>query len=442
MLLPWLVLLVWGAASADLQETEGAEQEVQFDERELRRILQLSPLGEPPLDATNRFDGNPQAERLGHALFFDAGLSVNGEISCATCHDPKQGFSDGKPVADTLEPGKRRTPALWNAAYGHWYFHDGRAATLWSQALDPIEDEAEMGGDRLAVLHHIAQDEPLRRAFEQLRGPLPELENSEDFPAHARPVPDEPEHPHARAWAKMSEENRESVNRAFTDVGKMIAAYERRLVSRDSAFDRFVTGLREQDQELRRALSPSAQRGLRLFLGKGRCRLCHNGPNFSDGEFHGLGLATRAGGMPTDSGRYGGVPGLLEREFTASGPYSDAPLGERARQLEGLRVGPENWGEFKTPSLRNVGERAPYMHAGQFADLESVLNFYSTLEGAAPLHQHQEQVLTARDFTPQEIADLVAFLLSLQGAAIDSAWTGPPGSSRDLPTDVPKQHDR
>jgi cytochrome c peroxidase len=421
---------------------ELAETPMHFDELELERILRLSPLPKPPLDATNRLDGDPRAERLGQFFFFDRELSTNGEISCATCHDPALGFSDGKPQAHTLALGTRRTPPLWNAAWGRWFFHDGRADSLWSQSLGPIENPIEMGGTRTQVAHRIARDPELRRAFEALCGPLPELADAQRFPLRASPALAAPEGAEARAWNAMQPADREAINRVFADVGKTIAAYERRLVSRDAPFDRFVEGLREGDGEKRAALEASAQRGLRLFLGKGRCRLCHTGPNFTDGEFHGLGLAGRGGGMPTDPGRYAGVPQVLASEFNATGPYSDEPGGERAAQIEGLTVGPANWGEFKTPSLRNVSERPPYMHAGQFADLPAVLEFYSTLEGAAPLHQHQEQVLQARDFSAEEKLDLHAFLESLRGAPLDRRWTSvPAGPDRPASAaNVPKEH--
>ncbi len=390
-----------------------------FSASELRQLQRLSPLGAPPLDETNRFSGDARAAKLGQRLFFEPGLSVNGEVSCATCHDPAKSFSDGLRVPNTLGQGTRRTPPLWNLAYGRWYFHDGRSDSLWSQALQPIENPIEMGGDRLAVLHTIDADERLRVEFEALCGDLPELEDDQRFPAHARPVPGDPAHPHAVAWASMSAADQHAVNRAFADVGKLIAAYERLLVSTDAPFDSFVRGLVEGDAELRAALTPAAQRGARLFLGKGQCRLCHNGPNFSDGEFHGLGLAPAGGGLPQDPGRYGGVEALLADPFNTRGAFSDAPEGQRARTIEGLSRSAASWGEFKTPSLREVTRRGPYMHAGQFATLEEVLHFYSTLEGSAPLHQHQEQVLRPRDFSAVELGELAAFLESLEGAALD-----------------------
>ncbi len=419
------VAALLGLAAAGGQDGEDSEA-VEFSDRERQRILRLSPLEAPPLDATNRFDGDPRAELLGRFLFFDAALSANGEVSCATCHDPRTELSDTEPVAKGLGVGTRRTPSLWNVASQRWFFHDGRADSLWSQALGPIENPLEMGGSRTAVAHRIAREPALRAAFEELRGPLPELEDGARFPARAHPDPRRPDAAHARAWAAMAPADREAIDRLFSDVGKVIAAYERGFVSRDAPFDRFVEGLREDDAAKRESLGAAARRGLKLFLGKGRCRLCHNGPAFTDGEFHGLGLAARGGGMPTDPGRYAGVPALLADPFNAAGRFSDAPEGERAARLEGMVAGPANWGEFKTPSLRNVARRPPFMHGGQFEDLAAVLHFYSTLEGAAPLHQHQEQVLTAREFTEGERTDLAAFLESLTGAPPAPELLAPP----------------
>ncbi len=387
-----------------------------FSERDLARIAKLSPVGPPPLDPTNRFSGDERAALFGQRLFFEPALSASGEHACASCHVPEKGFTDGRPVALALGEGTRRTPPLWNLAWGRWYFHDGRADSLWAQALGPLENPLEMGSDRVAVLRVIASRDELREPFEALRGELPELDDAARFPMHARPRRAEGADAASRAWEAMSAEDREAVNRAFADVGKMLAAYERLLVSRDAPFDRFVEGLLGGDAEKRSALSSSAQRGLQLFMGKGQCRLCHNGPNFTDGEFHGLGLAPRGGGMPTDPGRYAGVERVLADPFNATGPYSDAPDGESARALAGLGRSAASWGEFKTPSLREVTRRRPYMHAGQLETLEEVLRFYSTLEGAAPLHQHQEQILQPRDFSEAELGDLAAFLVSLEGA--------------------------
>jgi cytochrome c peroxidase len=175
------------------------------------------------------------------------------------------------------------------------------------------------------------------------------------------------------------------------------------------------------------ALSPAAQRGLKLFVGRAGCRLCHPGPRFTDDEFHDLGLAPRGGGTRRDPGRYGGLELLLQDPFRASGRYSDAPDGARARELEHLVAAQETWGQFKTPSLRNVARTAPYGHDGKFAALEDVLRFYSTLEGAASGH-HGERVLRPLGLDEREIADLVAFLGALTDESLDPALLGPPGA--------------
>lgn len=397
-------------------------------ERQLETLARLTPLGSPPADPTNRVADDPRAARLGRWLFFDPGLSGNGEISCATCHDPELGFSDGKPVAETLGRGTRRTPTVVNAAFHRWLFWDGRADSLWGQAVEPIENPIEMGGDRLAVAHHLAGDAELRAAYEQVFGSLPLLEDEGRFPPHARPVRDEPEHPHDAAWEAMAPGDRNAVSRVLANVGKAIAAYERRLVRGDAPFDRYAAHLLDREGGDPDALSPAARRGLDLFLGRGNCTLCHAGPGLSDSEFHNTAAPPGEFGDPQDAGRFAGAARLVVSPFSAAGPYSDAPQGRAARRLERLRVGTETFGQFRTPSLRNLVDRAPYMHAGQFPDLESVVRFYSTLEGTAGRSHHQELVLRPLRLDEGEIRDLVAFLEGLEGRPLDPELTRAPVS--------------
>lgn len=363
-----------------------------FEAAQVRKILTHSPLGPPPPDTTNAVADDPRAAELGQALFFDPRLSGNGEISCATCHDPDTGFVDGAQQSMGLELGTRNAPTIWNAAYQRWLFWDGRSDSLWAQALQPLESAIEMGGDRAAILGVVRADPELRARYEALFGPLP------------TPL-----------------EDQAAIDRGFANVGKALAAYERRIVSRRAPFDVFVEGLREDDPEKLAALSESARRGLATFVGKGRCRMCHGGPNLSDGEFHGTGIAPLEGGDLTDPARYRGIELLLADPFNALGEFSDDREGEKAHALETLAHGPESWGEYRTPSLRNVALTAPYMHEGQFDTLADVVHFYSTLEGSAPPGHHQEQVLTALDLSEQEQADLVAFLESLTDVDIDPA---------------------
>lgn len=420
LLLPTAALLLVASAlgSARLGQRDAP---VEFDEQERSRIARMSPLGAPPPDPTNAFADDPRAAQLGRRLFFDARLSGNGKVSCASCHDPAQAFSDGKTLSEGVARAERNAPGLLNVAFQRWFFWDGRADTLWSQALQPIENPLEMDGSRIAVARLLASDAALRSEYEAVFGSLPEMK---DWPADARPAQEGSEL--ARAWTAMPQAQRDAANRVFANAGKALAAYERRLVGGNSAFDRFAQGLADGDPEAARALDAPAQRGLKLFLGKAGCRACHNGPLLSDGEFHDLQLRPLSGGERTDPARLAAIPRLLEDPFNAAGSYSDSPQGEAVEHLRFLRKNPELWGAIRTPSLRNVARTAPYMEQGQLADLDAVLRFYSTREGAAPAGHHQETVLQPLELSEQEIAELRAFLLSLDDGPLPAEWRSPP----------------
>ncbi len=394
--------------------------------QQLRQVFQHSPLPALPV-GTSAVAADPRAARLGQFLFFDPRLSANGRIACATCHRPELGFSDGRPTAVGLAPSHRHTPSLWNVAYNRWYFWDGRADSLWSQALKPIESPRELGSSRLRLAHLVAADPELATAYETVFGALPELTDTERFPPEGRPVADDPDHPHHRAWSSMRPEDRTAIDRVFSNVGKAIAAYERRLVSRNSPFDVFVAGLRDGDVTRQSALSPAALRGLEIFFGSGQCRVCHSGPSFSDGEFHDLRLPGRSD-SPNDPGRFEGIRRLLSDPFNTRGSYSDRRDGPSARRLDHLATGPQSWGRFKTPTLRNVALSPPYMHQGQLASLSEVIDYYSTLRGARPAGHHAEAILVERRFSPRQAADLIAFLQSLTDAEVDPALLAPPAS--------------
>ncbi|MFT5154885.1 MAG: cytochrome c peroxidase, partial [Planctomycetota bacterium] len=294
-----------------------------------------------------------------------------------------------------------------------------------SQALGPIENPIEMGSDRLALAHHIAADEALAEAYAALFGELPELSERSRFPAHARPAQAGQDTPLGAAWDAMSKADRDVINRVFANVGKALAAYERLLISRDSAFDRFASELQAEGSSTE--LSPTAQRGLKLFIGRGQCTTCHAGPELTDREFHNTSAPPLDGGDLRDPGRFKGAETVRASIFNAAGSYSDAPAGSAAQRVQHLRVDSESWGEFKTPTLRSLTGRAPFMHQGQFADIDAVLHFYSTLEGAAGRNHHAEQVLIPLRLTEAESTDLAAFLQSLTGEPLPSSLlTAPP----------------
>ncbi len=412
----WLVAIVCALQSAS--------ERVEFDAKELARIEKLSPLSPPAADPTNRVADDALAAWLGQSLFFDPRLSRNQQIACSTCHDPKLAFADGKQIAEGLEKADRHAPSLLNVAQNRWFFWDGRADSLWSQALGPIENDKEMGSSRLRVARVVFGDAKLRAAYERLFGALAEPPKSAALDA-------KPSTTNAQAdasWRALDETTRDALDRAFANVGKALEAYERRLVTGPSPFDRFVDALRTKDAAKIAEYPLEAQRGLQLFIGKANCRSCHSGPNFSDGEFHSTGVPPLGGGSPHDSGRHAGGKLVLESPFNAASKFSDAPKGEAAERLSVLRVGPDNWGEFKTPSLRNVASRAPYMHQGQLASLAKIVRFYSTMEGSIPAGHHQETVLQPLNLSDREQSDLVIFLQTLTGEPVPAELCAPPTS--------------
>ncbi|MBM3990292.1 MAG: hypothetical protein FJ298_04710 [Planctomycetes bacterium] len=400
-----LVLAFWTGVSA--------AQEAEWSEREWAKARAHTPLAEPRPNPTNRFADDARAARLGQRLFFDARFSANGSVSCASCHAPDLGFADGKSLSTGLGRTTRHSPSLWNVAQQRWLFWDGRADSLWAQAVQPLENPKEMGFDRVSLGHALRGDAELEREYEELFGALPDVTT---WPAHAAPSEDGSEL--AAAWQRMDPQAQRAASRVAANFGKALEAYERRLQRGDAPFDRFVAGAAQ-------ALSESARRGWKLFAGRGNCRSCHAGPAFTDGEFHNIGIPPLAGGKADDPARYAGIDLVRADPFNARGEFSDAREDERALELETLERSPQNFGEYRTPSLRNVALTAPYMHQGQLKTLAEVVNFYSTLEGATPIGHHQEQVLQPLKLSASEAADLVAFLESLTGAAPSAALLAP-----------------
>ena len=195
----------------------------------------------PPLpdDPSNRYADDPAAASLGESIFFDAQFSVNGEVSCSSCHQPELAFTDGLPRGRGIGETPRSTMSVLGAAYAPFLFWDGRKDSLWAQALGPLENALEHGGNRGMYAHVIADH--YRGEYEAIFGPLPDLSDAERFPLSAGPVDD----PQARAsWNAMTPADRDAVTAIYVNMGKAIEAYERGLLPTDSRFDRFVEGAR------------------------------------------------------------------------------------------------------------------------------------------------------------------------------------------------------
>jgi cytochrome c peroxidase len=374
-------------------------------ERNTLRELSLASLAPLPPDPSNRVADNEQAAALGERLFFDTRLSGNGKVACASCHLPERQFQDGTALGRGVGITARRTMPVAATAHGAWFFWDGRADSQWAQALGPLESAVEHGGSRTLYAHVL--NEHYRADYTAVFGPLPSLEG---LPRHAGPVADSA---WRTAWERIAPARRDAITRTFANLGKAIAAYERRITLTPTRFDRYVDAeLTGQPHTPASALSANEQAGLRLFMGKANCINCHNGPRFTDDHFHNTGVPAASGAVTSDSGRAIGVRQALASEFRCTGRYSDAGASDceelrfaNAEDHDLLRA-------FKTPSLRGVAERAPYMHAGQLATLANVVRHYDRAP-AAPLG-HSE--LKPLHLSATERQQLEAFLHTLTSA--------------------------
>ena len=347
-----------------------------FTPEERARIAAHGPWPPPRVvDAGNRVDGMPAAVALGRVLFFDRRLSASGELACASCHDPKQGFQDGRRFARH----GRNTPGLLDAAERRWFGWDGAKDSLWAASLAPLLAADEIAATPAALRVLFERDAALGRRYRALFG---------------APVADET---------------------LAVNVAKALAAYQATLRSRRTAFDDFRDALLRGDSAAASRYPAAAQRGLKLFLGAGRCFLCHAGPAFTNGEFADIGRPFfTAGGA--DPGRWGGLQALQASPFSRLGAYSDAGAGDaRATSTRHVVMEPRHFGEFKVPGLRGLAATAPYFHDGSAATVEDVVRHYSELDESR-LHADGERILRALRLSPAQVADLAAFLRSLSAA--------------------------
>ncbi len=324
------------------------------------------PLGLPAEHFTVPEDNplNEDKVELGRVLFFDKRLSADGTISCATCHLPQLAFTDGRQHSQGIGglTGLRNAPTLINRAFANEQFWDGSAASLEEQVKGPLISPTEMG-----------------------------MANHADVVNRVTAITD------YRKWFKRVFHSEVSID----NLTKAIAAFERTLLSGNTKYDRFKAG------DLQ-ALSASEQRGLELFEDKARCNQCHSGFNFTDEEYHNIGVG-------------------WDKRRIDLGRYSVTSLQQ-------------DIGAFKTPTLREVARTAPYMHDGSMASLDEVIEFYDkggianpfldsemrrlklTLEQVLDLYDKKtptdtppKQSVIKLDLTEQDKADLVAFLKALNG---------------------------
>jgi cytochrome c peroxidase len=379
-----------------------------WTDEELATLRSLSIASLQPLaaDPSNRYADEPRAVQLGHKLFFDARLSSNGKVSCATCHVPRKDFQDGTALASGVGTTNRRTMPVAATAHSPWMFWDGRKDSQWSQALGPLESPVEHGGDRTQYAHLIARE--YREQYEAVFGELPELAQ---LPPNAGPVADRARR---AAWERLPATRRQDISRVYANIGKAIAAYERRLGLGPSRFDRYVDALAKGDpRTAESSLSSDELAGLRVFIGKGSCINCHNGPRLTDDHFHNTGVAAVAT-LPKDQGRSLGVKQVLADEFNCLSKYSDASPSDCEELSFVDSADAAMVRAYKTPTLRGVASRAPYMHAGQIATLEDAVAHYDR----APRAPEGVTELRPLGLTAEERRQLVAFLRTLDSPVI------------------------
>ncbi len=296
----------------------------------------------------------PEKIELGKKLFFDRRLSGDGTMSCASCHMPDQGFSDGQDISLSYPTTKnwRNAPTLYNIAFTKALFHDGRSSSLEEQALFPIMSAFEMNQNLDYLEEEIREVPEYREAFQKVFN---------------------------------SEVNRQNIARA-------LASFQRTIVSRNSPLDRNLKG--EQS-----ALSDEVKKGLEIFLGKGKCVGCHNGVNLSDDRFYAL-------QVPENPEQANDPRINITRRFVAK-------VSTNYREYRTLKEDPgrflvtgdrKDWKAFRTPTLREIGKTAPYMHNGIFNTLEEVVEFFNS--GGGP----GNSVLKPLGLNEQEKNRLVLFL--------------------------------
>jgi cytochrome c peroxidase len=351
-----------------------------FDEDEVALILSHGPWPvETTPDPSNRLSGKPAAIAYGGMLFKSVELSADRQRSCATCHQEALGFTDGNPRGFGIAQVDRNTPPLFNMRINRWFGWDGKSDNLWAHSITPILDARELGMTPATLKARIQETPALAGGYRRVFGVPPEEHDAET---------------------------------AMVNIAKALAAFQETIVSGKSSFDRFRDALAAGDAEAMAAYPDAAKRGLKLFVGKGRCDLCHFGPNFTNGEFHDIGLPHFPAPGRVDKGRYGGIQILRESRFNLLGPFNDDGLRATAGFTRYVRLTPKNWGEFRVPSLRNVRSTAPYMHDGSKSTLADVVNHYSDIPEDR-LHQDGEKLLRPLNLSAAEKADLVAFLRTL-----------------------------
>jgi len=448
----------WICVACSLPAPEASGPPDGFIEAEWRRIQELSPQPALPPSPTNAVADLPAAARLGQMLFFDRGFSTalrspsdlgevgqTGRVSCDSCHTAEQWFVDRRSVPPHGSRGTdamrhRNAPTLVNLGYYEWFQWDGIFDSIWSQLNPTAEHPSILASNRARVVKRLAAE--YRAEYEEVFGPMPDVSGFPDdaIPPYSVRAVVFKELEHVPAWQAMSEDDRRTLDTLYANYTKLLEAYVRTLVSGPSDFDRYVAGDRG-------AISASAKRGLRLFVGKAACHECHSGPMLSDATwdgsvwpessgFHNLGIDQDPDHIETildeDPGRGPLLPIMLSDRpnpltvFNGASRHSDDPAHGAAKLATLRDEDPAAaTGRFRTPSLRNVAMTAPYMHNGYLQTLEDVVVFYNQGGHTSGFLGTRDRLVFELDLTPDEIRDLVAFLETLTGDPVPARLRRP-----------------
>ena len=450
------------ARSDDARATDGAvevesdapdDPGAVFSEATLATLRALSPttLPPPPVDRSNAFADDPRAAALGQRLFFDPGFSgrlldgdndgsahalgrrgETGKVACAGCHTPTAGFLDdrtlGKQISLGAGWGRRRAPSLLDVGQASLVMWDGRHDALYNQIFGPLESPVEMNSSRLFVAEQLFARH--RAEYESIFGAMPPLDDAARFPvltAEATGCQPSGVDPKAACDGSMhgipgdgaefdhlSPADRDAVTRVVVNAGKAIGAYERLLSCGASRFDAWVHGNES-------ALTRTEQRGAEVFVRAG-CVGCHSGPYFSDQKFHVVGLKPALVAVTfldaDDQGASAGLTAAIADPLDVRGVFSDGDDGRLP-----TAAGDELRGAFRTPMLRCVSRRPSLMHTGQLRTLDDVVAFFD--RGGDDAGYPGKNELHALGLTPRERADLVSFLIALDGPGPDPRLTKP-----------------
>ena len=316
----------------------------------------------------------PEKISLGQKLFFERRLSVDGAVSCSTCHDPQLAFTDRKPLSVGIKGrvGQRNAPTILNALYNKTQFWDGRVDTLEEQAANPIVNAFEMGHPNLdAAVAQIASVEEYQQAFQRVFGRAPN----------------------------------------GPDLLRAIASYERTQLSFDSPFDRFIAG----DNN---AIDASAKRGWELFNTQARCNKCHALTDsqrdvtlFTDNDFHNIGIGIIRHNVVALAGQ---AEKLINSADTAAIDRAAIQTDMSALGRFLITKKEKDTASFKTPDIRNVLVTGPYFHDGSQATLWDVIDHYNKGDGLQ--NPYLDEDIQPLALTETDIDDLVAFMASLTSA--------------------------